>query len=363
MPPTTPDATMLSAQLEAALLRQLRAVYDWENQARFRDRLVPPLVLLVDSHARLGRWVHATRTLELARALVIGEPWPEVVAVLVHEMAHQFVHEVLGVVDESAHGATFRKVCAERGIDARAAGAPVADPARAAEIDRVLDRIRKLLALAGSPNEHEAETAMHKAHELMLRYNIDLAAATTTREFEVRFVGDPERRRTLVEEDIVALLTELFFVKAIRIPVYLPRRGKAGHVYELSGTHANVEMATHVFAFLLGTAERLWQQNRRDMRVRSGRDRLSYQSGVVRGFRDKLRTERVVLRGTGLVWVPDAQLDDYYHTRHPRISRRTRQVRLGGAHEAGREAGQKVVLHKPVGAGPSGAAPKRLGGG
>jgi hypothetical protein len=63
------------------------------------------------------------------------------------------------------------------------------------------------------------------------------------------------------------------------------------------------------------------------------------------------------------VWIPDAQLDAYYHARHPRISTRTRRIHLDGAHEAGREAGQKVVLHKPIGAGPSGGPPKRLGSG
>jgi hypothetical protein len=358
-----PDAFALSAKLEAALLRELRATYAYENDARFRDRLTPPLLALVDGETHLGRWIPATRTLELSRKLVLGAPWTSVIDVLLHEMAHQYVHEVLRVRDETAHGMTFRQVCRERGIDARAAGAPITDPTRAAEIDRVLDRIRKLLALAESPNQHEAETAMRTAHALMLRYNLDLAAAESTREFEVRFVGDPKRRRSRVEEEIIALLTELFFVKAIRIPVYLPAAGRHGSVYELSGTHANVEMAVHVFEFLLGTAGRLWTKNRHDARIRSGHDRLSYQAGVIRGFRDKLRAEREELRGTGIVWVPDAQLDAYYHARHPRISLRRRSILLDGAHEAGREAGQKVVLHKPMGAGPSGGAPKRLGSG
>ncbi len=139
-------------------------------------------------------------------------------------MAHQYVDEVLRVTDEPPHGATFGRVCAERGIDARAAGAPV--PGAAAEIDRVLERIRKLLALAGSDNQHEAETAMRTAHELMLRYNIEHVGAP--REFEVAHVGDPTKRSNRVEIDIVSLLAELFFVKVIRIPVYLPKEGRHG---------------------------------------------------------------------------------------------------------------------------------------
>jgi predicted SprT family Zn-dependent metalloprotease len=120
-----PTAPALTADLEAALLRELRANFDWENHARFHRRLTPPVIVLSDAATRLGRWIHATRTLELARPLVLTRPWSEVVSVLAHEMAHQYVDEVLHVVGETAHGDSFQKVCAAVGIDARAAGAPV----------------------------------------------------------------------------------------------------------------------------------------------------------------------------------------------------------------------------------------------
>ncbi|HEX8112312.1 MAG TPA: DUF2786 domain-containing protein [Kofleriaceae bacterium] len=362
------SAAALSAALEAALLRELRARYDWDNRTRFGGRLVPPVLVLSDATSHLGRWHSATRTLELSRALVLHRPWLEVASVLEHEMAHQFVDEVLRVRGETAHGETFRRVCAERGIDHRAAGAPTAasaveGAAEGGDTDRVLDRIRKLLALAGSPNQHEAEIAMRKAHELMLRHNIEVANTRAERSYEVRHLGDPGRRGTRVESEIAALLSELFFVKVIRVPVYLPRTGKSGLVYEIAGTHANVEMASHVWAFLLATAERLWAENRHDTRVRSGRDRLVYQSGVIGGFREKLLAERTGLKQTGLVWVGDRDLDRFYRARHPNMTTRRHHVRINSAHAAGREAGRTVVLHKPVERGGSaGSGPRLLRG-
>jgi hypothetical protein len=149
----------------------------------------------------------------------------------------------------------------------------------------------------------------------------------------------------------------------IRVPIYLPRLGRRGGVYEVIGTHANVAMASHVYAFLLATADRLWRDNRGDARVRSGRDRISYQAGVIRGFRDKLRAERTELQGTGLVWVGDGQLDGFFRRRYPRVTTRSRRSRVAsGAHAAGREAGRAVVLHKPVEHGASGGAPRLLRG-
>jgi hypothetical protein len=101
-----------------------------------------------------------------------------------------------------------------------------------ADVDRTIDRIRKLLALAGSSNQHEAETAMRKAHELMLRHNIE-TTANRDGNYEVGHLGDPEKRVTGVESDVAGVLAEFFFVKVIRIPVFLPRLGKRGWVFEI----------------------------------------------------------------------------------------------------------------------------------
>lgn len=348
------DVEPLSAALEAALMRELRALYERTNRVHFGGRLTAPVLVLSDAASRLGRWVPAARRLELSRAMVLARPWPEVTSVIEHEMAHQFVSEVLGVHTEAPHGPTFQRVCGERGIDARAGGAPLE---AATEVNRTLERVRKLLALAESPNQHEAELAMRKAHELMLRHNLDSLGAPHA--YEIRHLGDAGRRSSRVEVAIVSLLAEFFFVKVIRVPVYLPREARTGALYEISGTRPNVEMAGHVHAFLLATAERLWRDNRDDPRVRSGRDRVHYQAGVIGGFREKLLSERGGLQREGLVWVGDSELDRFYRRRHPRIVTRRRSVSLNRAHDAGREAGRTVVLHKPAEAGPS-AGPIRL---
>jgi Protein of unknown function (DUF2786)/SprT-like family len=352
------DPELLTTQLEAELMRELGRCYDRVSWTHFKERLQKPVLVLSDSMHRLGQWVRTTRTLELQRRMVMTRPWPEVMAVLEHEMAHQYVDEFLKVRDETAHGETFRKVCEERGIDARANGAPIAHEEPGTE--KTLDRIRKLLALAGSSNQHEAEAAMKKAHELMLRHNIE--QLPVKHGFEVRHLGEPRRRSNAVDAEVVGILSEFFFVEVISIPVYVPQTATHGRVYEIAGTLANVEMASHVYAFLLATAERLWQENRSDVRVRSGRDRISYQTGVIRGFREKLLFERIELRGVGLVWAGDKRLEEFYRRRNPRIVTRRRSLRAGAAHHAGREAGRTVVLHKPVTHGPSGGGPKLLRG-
>lgn len=334
----------LSAELEAALVRELASAWRTESWARFGDKMRAPTLALSESSAFLGRWIRDRRAIELSRALILAQPWTSVVEVLRHEMAHQFVDEILGIRDQTAHGPAFARVCAERGIDGRAAGVPeAAEPAE----ERVLEKVRRLLALAQSPEKHEAEAAMRAARALMLRYNLD--ALRAPRDYVVRHLGDPERRRDRVEREIVFVLTEHFFVRAILVPFYVPATGHRGWVWEISGTPANVAMASHAWAFLRETSARLYRADR--ALLSSGRARLAYMAGVVRGFGEKLESEARVDRGHGLVWVGDADLERFHRARHPRTSARGSRVTGGAALALGKEKGRGVVLHRPIEAG------------
>src|SRR5262245_14418153 len=110
-------AEQLSAELEAALVRELMRSWRDLNNNFFKNGLRAPVLRLVESDALLGRWDRSRRTLELARGFVMSAPWGSVREVLKHEMAHQYAHEVLGAIDESAHGPAFRRVCERMAID------------------------------------------------------------------------------------------------------------------------------------------------------------------------------------------------------------------------------------------------------
>src|SRR5438105_4531709 len=86
----------LTASLERALVRELVAEWHRINAAHFRGALARPSIVLSTSTSRLGLWVDGARVIELQRAMVLEKPWPVVIEVLKHEMAHQYVHEILG---------------------------------------------------------------------------------------------------------------------------------------------------------------------------------------------------------------------------------------------------------------------------
>ena len=335
--------SQLSAELEAALLRQLVVAWRGLNDSYFKARMKLPTLSLADGMTRLGQWLAGERRIELSRRMVVDQPWGVVVEVLKHEMAHQFVHEVLGDPDATPHGAAFRAVCAEHGIDAAAAGVP-----RAGSDDeqRVLARVAKLLALAESPNQHEAEAAMGEAQRLMLKHNLEHIAQSS---YSFRHLGQPTGRVTEAERILANLLNDHFFVECIWVPVWRAREGKRGSVLEACGATVNLEIAEHTYAFLMHTGERLWRAYQQAQGIAGNRDRRTFVAGVMSGFREKLEAQRRRQQAQGLVWVGDGDLARYYRRRHPHI-RWTRHagVERNEAHAHGRAAGRNIVLHRAV---------------
>jgi hypothetical protein len=349
----------LRADLETALVRELAREHEQLSWALFRSRLSPVVIRLVDSRL-LGRWVSDERTIEMSRRLCVEEPWGVAVEVLKHEMAHQYVDEVLGIRDETAHGPAFQDLCAKIAIDPRASGMPSAS-ARTEADDRVLSRIAKLLALAESDSEHEAQAAMNAAQRLMLKHNLEASATRARRDYGFRHLGVPRTRVFEFERLLAVILHAHFFVEVIWVSVYLPTRGVRASVLEAVGTRPNLDLAEYVHGFLLAASERLFSEHRQRTRA-PRRERQSFLAGVMAGFFAKLNDERKKQQREGLVWVGDADLATFHRKRHPRVQ--TARFAAGGfshARESGREAGRALVLHRPVGAAASGGGPKLLG--
>ena len=358
-------AAGLSAALEGALLRALGRTWEEINQNHFAGKLRRPVFALDATRVRLGRWDAQQRTLALSRPLVLEQSWAVVREVLKHEIAHQFVDEVLGVRDQSAHGPAFASLCARFGIDATASGLPApgsgdgdgedgaageaAAGAEAGAGPAVLRRISRLLALASSPNLHEAEAAMRQAHRLMLKYNIETVTSSAARGYGFRHLGAPLLRIDAARQILAGILSDHFFVEVIWVPSYDPGSGREGRVLEVCGTPANLEVAAWVHDYLLEASLRLWREHQRAQQIPGDRERRRYVLGVMMGFRARLEESAVSTREEGLIWRGDPELGGYLRRRYPR---RSSGGRIGyertAAFEDGHQAGKNIVLRRAV---------------
>jgi hypothetical protein len=326
------------------LLDRLRLEWRQINQGRLRGALRPPLMALGD-HVELGRWEARTRTLSLQRRFVREATWGQVIEVLRHEVAHQLAFEVLGAQGERPHGAAFQDACRRLGVGAVASG-----PVQGVEVEEhpVLRRVRKLMALAASPNRHEAEAAMEKAHRLLREHELDAVGLGAPRAYAFLRVGPLKKRFFAWEKHLGGLLGEHFHVEPIYVHSFDQATLSEGQVLELVGTPDNLAFAAYVHDFLRETGERLWRAHRKASRIATDHDRQTFLAGVMMGFGAKLKESESRCEETGLVWVGDPGLEDAFQARYPRVRTTRSTVRKGAALTAGQQAGRGIVLHKPV---------------
>ncbi len=346
---------------ERRILEALYGEYRTTLAAR-KIQLRPAILTITDSESFWGRWHRETRTIEISRRLLLNHPWFHVVGILKHEMAHQLVDEVTRE-RETAHGEGFQRACRRLGVPEVFTGASVnlADHPldwREGKTDeaseKMLEKVRKLLALATSANEHEAALAMNRVREIYSKYNLEDRPKSR---FVHALISTGSKRMEIHEKKVAGILMGHFFVQVVLGQSYDTRRGEWLKHLEIIGTRENVLMAEYVYHFLVGQTEILVDQAARELGRKMDRvERKSYRLGILEGFSEKLSdAERpantpTVIGQALIAFKKDRELDGYIAGVYPnlRTSRSSTNNFDSGSYFAGMEAGSKITLNKPV---------------
>ena len=331
-----------------------RKLYHWwrhYNEEYLAGRLKPPLIELSPAVRTLGQWDRTHRRISVSVEHVKSDPWMAVMDTLRHEMAHQYTDEILEVSDETPHSAAFAQACRQLRCSPRASATQALG--EQSEDERLLRVIKKVLSLAGSPNEHEAQAAVEKARRLLLDYNVDVVALDRERGFGSRCLGPIKGRRSSWELWLAMILNEFFFVEVLWTRSYDTLRDRDGTILTVYGTATNLEMAEYVYDYLSQLLTRLWPQYVQRARIRGNRERQRYFAGVLQGFHGKLAEQETRSRSgeRELVWMGDSRLAEYYRYHNPRVvTRTTGGVVASDAYRDGVEEGRRVTIHQPVAA-------------
>lgn len=367
------ETALVDSRLHAAWLSQL--VREFRDICfQYRVPLQLPVLTISRSHTQLGSWSATDSRLSLSHFLISEYPWATTLCVLKHEMAHQLCSELHGR-DDVAHGRLFREACHRLGLDAafHRAGADLRDglftvdagTAATAPGRQVIDKVRKLLALGQSDNEHEAALALQRAQALLERHRLDFASLAEAEQLVHRSIDTGAAALPAHRKAICTLLEAGFGVRVICASIYHPQSESLTKTIELLGAEEAVAIAEHCYHFLEDRLEVLWAKNRRRFAGTGRTARKSYFLGVLAGFREQLEGSLPGKAATATspaqhlpVVQAEARLDAFVAWRYPRLQcKRGRAITMHG--EAYRQAvadGRELTLHRPV----DGAAPPRL---
>lgn len=343
---------------------EFRQICSW-----YKVSLRMPAFRISNSGKSLGSWHPETRTVSISSALVSGYTWDAVISVLKHEMAHQYVHEQMGRGMEQPHGEAFDEACKILGVphpfDRAAGDTPKVfiessrgdgDP----EYSRKIEKVRKMLSLAGSSNRHEAAAAMSKANSFIRRYNLERLESSEPSHYCYEIISTGKKRLPVVERRIAGLLMDYFFVDIVYSELFDPDRADSFKTIELIGAKENVAIARHVYGFLHCQVECLWR-NYHNTTGKPGKYRKTYIVGLLQGFREKLEKDErkkdfPVGNGgeqtiSALVVARDPGLAEFCRRRFPRLRTvryRASAIRCSATYAAGRKEGRKITVHQGV---------------
>ncbi len=330
----------------------------WVLTHTHRNAMRAPLFSIRLMKTRWGYWLGKNREISLSRRLVFDHSWDAVREVLLHEMGHQFSEEVLGGHNEPPHGPLFQRACYLLRANPKASGSyrpldeRIVHESSSAE-DKMMLRVKKLLALAKSQNKHEAEAAMAKAHELIRKNNIDLLAKDENRDFTSVFVGKSALRHPREDYHLAHLLQDFYFVTGIWVTSYVLEKGKMGRVLEIIGTEKNIYLASYIYDFVRNFIDLQWAEYNKDKGLKRRR-KTDFATGVIQGFRSKLESQTSKEEKTrdelALIKIEDPLLEKYVSYKYPHTTtfRKGASMQDPKVLNDGKSVGKKLVIYKGI---------------
>lgn len=205
--------------------------------------------------------------------------------VIRHEIAHYITSIVYGSTI-LPHGPEFKAFCTTMGWDAEVSSATIcleiAESAVDTEESAICRKVKKLMALAGSSNSHEAELAMIKSQQLLLSHNIEMARIDKQDDEVVVLKRILQQKKENAKIRAIARILETFFVSTVY------NRSEEYLYLEILGSAANVEVAEYVAGVLTVEMELLWQRAQKESHLKGHIAKNSFFLGLARGYCEKI---------------------------------------------------------------------------
>ncbi|MBS0621781.1 MAG: DUF2786 domain-containing protein [Verrucomicrobia bacterium] len=205
--------------------------------------------------------------------------------VIRHELAHYitFIHYGGAL---PPHSSQFRAFCQKMGWgeEVYRASTCLEEGAEASHLQdsTLLRKVQKLMALASSANKNEAEQAMIKSQQLLLKHNVDARYVGGDGEEKVLLKRILKQKKVSSKVRAIAKILNTFFVTTVY------NRGGDFTYLEILGSAVNVEIAEYVAGVLESELDHLWQQAQKQARLKGTIAKNSFFLGLAKGYCDKI---------------------------------------------------------------------------
>jgi hypothetical protein len=313
----------------------------------FNNYLFPIHIVVFEGESKLGYFDPNTYQIGLNKSIMTQAKDSVLKDIIRHEFAHYVTFIKHGNVDH--HGKEFKEVCEQynwdKDISHASANIEIQNNKIEGDIksEKVINKIKNLLKLADSDNQHEAQLATLKANQLLLKHNIESLDTISEETYYVINVLSSKRKNAKMSA-IYSILKH-FMVK----PVLNYTKGAV--LLEVAGTRYNIELSEYVAGFLDNELDRLWLLAKKESKLTGLRAKNSFFYGVAMGYDQKMseiEKEFSLNDSKSLIVIKD-QLEAQTARIYKRLSSSySNSQKDTGSHELGKAAGKSLSINKGI---------------
>jgi hypothetical protein len=331
--------TNIKANIKTILSHEVGLKVGRERFYDKKQRTSYPIQVVIYNHkSPLGYFDPQFYELGFHESLMHGSS-SQLCSIIRHELAHYLTFIEHGPAIQP-HGPEFKAFCQNMNWGGEISRATIC----LEEIDtkenpenHILRKVQKLMALASSPNLHEAEQAVIKSQQLLMKYNLDVKEIETDEERYI-LARVLQQKKESAKMRAIAKILATFFVSCIF------RKGKDTICLEILGSAIKVEIAQYVAEVLDGDLERLWDKT--DLKGALAKN--SFFFGVAKGYCSKIEAlkqsynstmkQELIILEKKLI---DAQAMAYRHL----ASRQSQGSYCPASAALGERAGRELTIH------------------
>lgn len=260
------------------------------NRSRilYKNFQFPLSIVVFEDNTRLGYFDYRYYEIGISKRLMYQAFDSVLRNIIRHELAHYIAYLLYGA--DLGHGEKFNQLCRDLNWGEEVFRAYSNLELENLEVTKVnnanlelMNKIKKLLALASSDNVHESEMATMKANQLLLDYNLKMVNVEHQNETEVFVKRVLESSKKNAKHLAIYEILKTFYVS----PVF--NHGKKNIYLEIVGSLENVEIAEYVANFLDLELDRLWRATQKENSHLKGIvAKNSFFRGLARGYVEKI---------------------------------------------------------------------------
>lgn len=256
------------------------------SRFEYRNHLYPIYVVVFVGQSKLGYFDPSNYQIGINQSLMYYAKDKVLKDILRHEIAHYITYLFYGEV--VSHGEEFKHVCSifnwPKEISQASLNVELSNNSVEGDLksEKIINKVKALLKLAQSTNQHESELATLKANQLLLKYNLEYFSSNETQEtLYVHKVMISKRKNS----KMIAIYDILknFMVRPIL------SYGKNQVALEVTGNKTNIELAEYIASFLNDELERLWSTHQKKFNLKGLRAKNSFFSGIAKGHNQKMQ--------------------------------------------------------------------------